>query len=110
LRRALWELDLVHPVASGEWLLTERGRLLGASAPAGMAAAARVWAGDHYTRWTELPAALKAAPTRFCRASYFDSLSGAMLHDYHLAMSAYAKHDHAALSDEIDWSVHHSVI
>jgi hypothetical protein len=114
LLRGLWELDIVQPSHHNVWLLTTKGKLLTRSSDSGMDAAARIWGDDHYRRWLTLSDTLrgfkKAEATRQTTPSYFEQLAGEPLEIYHRAISGYARHDYATLSEIIDWKSHQSVI
>lgn len=114
LMRALWELELVEPkrreASELLWLATARGELLSRESTFNMGEATKVWAGEHYRQWQQLPERLKEKGTVVDEASHFRSMAEEELAIYQRAISGYARHDYSQLPTLLDWSRHDHIV
>ena len=117
LARALAELGLIErdAAARGVWRATPLGAHLRRSHPLSLADAAAHWGRESYAAWGEIIHALREGRSGFGKIygeNFFAWLERdpESLRAYHAAMSAYARHDYAAIADAIDFRAHRSVL
>jgi SAM-dependent methyltransferase len=110
--RALEELKLIFQAKNGQWVSTDKGKLLSKSSLSGMDAAAQIWGDDHYKQWLNLRQILKQPEDRClsARESYFEKLDGEHLDIFQQMISGYARHDYWDLPFCVDWPSHNKVI
>lgn len=108
LLRGLQELGIIKN-QQGYFTLTNKGKLLQPTAQSPMAAAALVWADEHYQTWPQLTSRLKQSSSS---KNYFNTLaqSSEALYLYHHALSLYAIQDYQTVIHKIDWRQHQCVI
>ncbi len=115
LLRALRELALIAHDDAGVHRVTDRGSFLVNGQPLSLSHAASHWGERSYTAWGGLIESLRSGRSATAgqdTGTIFDQLrrESGELAKYHAAMASYARHDYSALTDQVDFGVHHNIL
>ncbi len=92
LLKALWELDIVYPIAPNRWDLTEKGQLLKPVNSSFMAAAGLMW-GQVNSVWKNLANRLRQSNDQHYPSFKEEETNKDLLKAYHQAIDGYAMKD-----------------